>query len=138
MNVSSNFLAQILYKQQKPKASVKVEEFSVFESFFIESFDRVIRNVKDFNLKDFVPINLDSSFNATSKGFYLVAQYFLFYDVLNEHPLNNLEEKLTDELVAYQSSTLVIMFAVMLSAIFLSFVLGCIQIILIRNLTKKI
>ena len=60
MNVSSNFLAQILYKQQKPKASVKVEEFSVFESFFIESFDRVIRNVKDFNLKDFVPINLDS------------------------------------------------------------------------------
>ena len=105
---------------------MKVQEFSVFESFFVESFDRVIRNVKDYNLTDFVPINLDSSFNATSKGFYLVAQYFLFYDVLNEHPLNNLEEKLTDELVAYQSSTLIIMLGVMLSAIVLSFVLGCI------------
>lgn len=142
ISVSRNFLRQAVSVRdrqgQTGQPQTVTASFTVFEGLILESYSRVSRILWSMNTSTLLPFYIDTERNIVSKGLKFVGQYFLLYDSLNEHPLSKIEDILTNQLLRSQGATLIVLLVVLLCALALNFALACIQLLLVRNLTKKI
>lgn len=125
-------------QQKTDGVNLTTTENTIFEGLILNSFERISKLIWNIDSSTLLPFYLETPKNLISKGIVYIGQYFLIYDALNEQPLSTIEDTLAKTLQTTQTESVTILLVILLCFLFMSTILGCAQLLILRNLAKKI